>query len=580
MKSDEQEMKRNNRGEPSGHIDWKYCFICQNKNKPPDNTTDAGLQTLCANLTEFWELGELDLPWEQMVTVTNDDGTPDLYSSIKDKARFHQKCKNGYDKQKISRIRAKRNRIEDAELPRRTVTRSSTVKHSLGDKFCAICGEVDDQVNLHAAGTLHANEDKVDKLHNNDLTIRWKSMAIKVGNDRLLTILSSGDTESNELFYHGHCNVAMWNECVAIDANKRSSDISWKKAQAFQSVLTYVIEKLTDDPDISLPVKELNELYVDNLKDLGIEKQCQTTKFAKKLVSSIPNLVSTTVKSKLYVLRSQKVDELVSSHVQCPDTYLASLQTIVHPIRVEIGKLENSFAGNFDSSSQISSVPKILLLLIMLLIDGCTSKKPSQEALTISQMITYHAKIKRKSYKNPRHRKFQETPVMIYTGLKIYFLTRSKTLIDSLSKIGQSISYDRVLEVTKILYQNLHQAYIKHGCFFPRILRKNLFSVWLKDNIDVNPKANFAKSSYHGTSSSMIQFATEDEKGEEFQTGKFDSNVSGSKNWFPFHLITQRLKICMRKRTPRKYGPQKVQTSKISKISKNLKLQLVMKSPG
>ena len=31
-------------------------------------------------------------------------------------------------------------------------------------------------------------------------------------------------------------------------------------------------------------------------------------------------------------------------------------------------------------------------------------------------------------------------------------------------------------------------------------------SLRVKDNIDVNPKANFNKSSYHGTSSSIIQF--------------------------------------------------------------------------
>ena len=269
------------------------------------------------------------------------------------------------------------------------------------------------------------------------------------------------------------------------------------------------------------------------MKELGIEEQCQTTRFAEKLVSAIPNLVTSTVSSRLYVLRSEKVDELVSSHVKCPDTYLASLQKITHPIRVAISKLENSFDGHFDGSSQISSVPKIFLLLIMLLIDGCASMTPSQEALSVAQLITYHAKINQKGHKKQRHKKFQETPLMIYTGLKVFFLTRSRKLIDGFFKIGLSVSYDRVLEVTKIMYQNLHQAYTTHGCFFPRILKKKLFSVWLKDNVDVNPKANFAKSSYHGTSSSMIQFVTKEEKGEDIPHDKFDSKVTpGSKKLY------------------------------------------------
>ena len=174
----------------------------------------------------------------------------------------------------------------------------------------------------------------------------------------------------------------MWNECNKIDAAEKSNSITWKKAQAFHSVVTNFIEQA--DSEISIPVKESNQLYIENLKELGMEEHCQTTRFAERLVNSITNLVSSTVNSKLYVLRSEKVEELVSSHVKCPDSYLRSLQVIAHPIRVAISKLENSFNGNFDGSSQVGSVPQILLLLIMLLIDGCTSMKPSQEALSVA----------------------------------------------------------------------------------------------------------------------------------------------------------------------------------------------------
>ena len=359
-------MKRKNDGRRKV-IDWKYCFICQSRKILPDNTTDTGLQTLCANLTEIWELGELDLEWESMATVMNDDGKPDLYASIKDKTQFHQKCKNGYDKQKINRILAKRKKQnQNRENSAKPVTRSSIPKKDFGAPFCAICGEEDDENNLHAAGTLHATKVDVDTSHNDALTTKWKSMAIKVGNEGLLNLLSSGDTSCNELFYHGQCNVEMWNECSRIDANQKSTDMAWRKAQAFHSVITNVIEKMMDDPDTSIPVKELNQMYVENLKEIGMDEQCQTTRFADRLVNSVPNLVSTTVNGQLYVLRSQKVEELVSCHVKCPDTYLASLQAIAHPIRVAIDKLENSFTGHFDSSSQIKSVPKLLLLLIRL----------------------------------------------------------------------------------------------------------------------------------------------------------------------------------------------------------------------
>ena len=104
-------MKRTSRGK-NKHVDWRYCFICQNKRSPPDNTTKESLKTLCSNLTQIYELGELDLEWELIATVMDDDGKPDLFASIKDKARFHRICTKKYDKQKINRIRAKKIQIK------------------------------------------------------------------------------------------------------------------------------------------------------------------------------------------------------------------------------------------------------------------------------------------------------------------------------------------------------------------------------------------------------------------------------------------------------------------------------------
>ena len=113
-----------------------------------------------------------------------------------------------------------------------------------------------------------------------------------------------------------------------------------------------------------------------------------------------------------------------------------------------------------------------------------------------------------------------------YVGLKIFDTTRSHKLIDDLYHVGLSVSYDRVLELTKTFYEEWRQSYIIHNCFSPRILRKSIFSVWLKDNIDVNPKANFNKSSYLGTSSSIIQFRATNDEGQEFPPIPSTGNTS------------------------------------------------------
>ena len=112
-----------------------------------------------------------------------------------------------------------------------------------------------------------------------------------------------------------------------------------------------------------------------------------------------------------------------------------------------------------------------------------------------------------------RHAKTHETPMMIYIPLKIYSVTRSRNLIDMLFNLSFCISYDRILEITKSIYENLCESYENKKFFFPNILKMGLLTVMLKDNIDLNSKSNFIQWYYHGTSRSMIQFKTNENEG-------------------------------------------------------------------
>ena len=176
-------------------------------------------------------------------------------------------------------------------------------------------------------------------------------------------------------------------------------------------------------------------------------------------------------------------------------------------------KQENKFTGSFSNSCQVQSIPKTVLALTSALIDGemTSSNQPSQEALSVARIIVSQMRrpSKRKArLKKPtrrRHNLKQETPLLQYIGLKIFYTSRSRQLIEDLYHVVLSVSYDWVLELIKMFYKELQGLFIEHSCFFPRILKKFLVTIWLKDNIDVNLKANFNKSSYHGTSSSIAQ---------------------------------------------------------------------------
>ena len=166
------------------------------------------------------------------------------------------------------------------------------------------------------------------------------------------------------------------------------------------------------------------------------------------------------------VLFDDKVQELIVNYVQSPDEFYATLQKVVHPIRSDIMKQESKFTGSFSNSCQVQSVPKTVLALTSALTDGemTSSNQPSQEALSVPQVIISQIRIpsKRKArLKKPTrrwHNLKQETPLLQYIVLKIFYTSRSCQLIEDLYHVGLSVSYDRVLELIKMFYEEVWRS--------------------------------------------------------------------------------------------------------------------------
>ena len=93
---------------------------------------------------------------------------------------------------------------------------------------------------------------------------------------------------------------------------------------------------------------------------------------------------------------------------------------------------------------------------------------------------------------------------------------RSCNQLDHFFHLETCVPYDRVLKITKNIYENLCLSYFSHSCWFANILKTVLLTVLLKDNIDLNARSNFVSSHYHGTSISSIQFVTEHNTGLDF----------------------------------------------------------------
>lgn len=109
-----------------------------------------------------------------------------------------------------------------------------------------------------------------------------------------------------------------------------------------------------------------------------------------------------------------------------------------------------------------------------------------------------------------RHNRNRETPLPTYIRLRIYAETRSRSLIDEMSKMRLPTSYDRVMSISTDVANSVCSHFEKDSVVCPPKLRKDLFTSGALDNINHNPGATTAKDSFHGTAISPVQHCTSD----------------------------------------------------------------------
>ena len=138
----------------------------------------------------------------------------------------------------------------------------------------------------------------------------------------------------------------------------------------------------------------------------------------------------------------------------------------------------------------------------------------NQPALTIAQLLQYNCYARRRTIKQERKNKSRETPVAIYTGLAIHSKTRSLDVVETMYKLGLSVSYDRILSISTSLGNAVCDHYHEQNV---------VFTTAAVDNIDHNPSSTTAQDSFHGTGISMFQNITSEKKGCAQQTSPSES---------------------------------------------------------
>ena len=187
---------------------------------------------------------------------------------------------------------------------------------------------------------------------------------------------------------------------------------------------------------------------------------------------------------------------------------------------------KSKFNGNFDEQCIDDSISPKLLQFVCMIEHGVDIKSQlrfgaSKTDLAMAQLLQYNCYGRCRNEKaTQRHSKDRETPLPVYIGMSIYARTRKRHFIEILHDRGISVSYDRVLEISAQLEEAVVTKYVQDGVVCLPRLRKKLFTTSAFDNIDHNPTATTASTSFHGTSISIIQHPSADNRGEIYEPFK------------------------------------------------------------
>eukprot|EP00058_Branchiostoma_floridae_P021206 XP_002606696.1 hypothetical protein BRAFLDRAFT_72537 [Branchiostoma floridae] len=354
------------------------------------------------------------------------------------------------------------------------------------------------------------------------LNKRVNDCATTLKDGRLLKILSGGDVVAQELKYHPACLTSLYNRERAYLRNVEQREQSQKQdvyPLAFSELVTYIVEtKLSFEGPTIFKLADMVNLYKQRLQQLGMETpDVNCTRLKDKLLAELPELEAHKKGRDVLLAFRKDVGFSLSQASNYTDAMtLAKAATI---LRRHMLDHKFSFEGTFHEGIE-NAIPPSLLQFVGMIEHGADIKSQlrfgaSKSDLAIAQLLQYNCYTRYKEGASThRHSKDRETPFPIYMGMSIYAKTRKKLLVNMLHDHGLGISYDRVLEISAQLGDASINRYIEDGVVCPHALRRGLFTITAMDNIDHNPTATTATTSFHGTSISAFQLPTEGNQGE------------------------------------------------------------------
>lgn len=503
--------------------DWSKCVICQEhieeKLECPANSSrrdsGAGYKSFSQNVTLFHEMKTLPVP---LNLGRLDEGSGIDETLMHNKASWHKSCRCKFNTTKLKRAEKRKVEVTANYVSDQRYTRSKTDTGS-GSSICFFCDETLSDDEHREASTL-------------ELDSKVRKCALFLEDQSLLAKLSTGDMIAIEAKYHPRCLTELYNRVRGKERKQKSDHRTddMLNSIALAELVAY-IEESRQDAELSpvFKLKDLVSLYTSRLNQLGadIDKRVNSTSLKERILINIPDLQAHTKGREVILVFESDIGHAINRACnQSCDNEAMIMSKAASIVRKELFEMRSSakeFNGNFSHDCQGSSVPHSLLALVSMIHEGPSIKDQTRQvssssALSVSQIIAFNTvKYKRDKATSStiRHSRTQETPLPIYLGLLLHAHTRKKELIDKLSHLGLSVSYDRVLRISSDLANGVCKRFEDEGAVCPPNLRSNLFTTAAVDNIDHNPSSTTATDSFHGTGISLFQHPDADNTGED-----------------------------------------------------------------
>lgn len=356
------------------------------------------------------------------------------------------------------------------------------------------------------------------------LNKRLNDCAKTLNDGRLLKVLSGGDVIAQELKYHSACLATLYNRERAFLRNvekMKQSENQDVYPLAFSELVTYIVEtKSSSEGPAIFRLADMLNLYKQHLEQLGLQTpDVNSTRLKDKLLAEIPGLEAHKKGRDVLMAFQKDVGFALSQASDYSDAM--TLAKAAKILRRHMLEHKSSFDGTFYEGCIEDSIPPSLLQFVGMIEHGADIKSQlrfgaSKSDLAIAQLLQYNCYARYKEGASThRHSKDRETPFPVYMGMSVYAKTRKRMLVETLHDHGLGISYDRVLEISAQLGDAAVNKYSEDGVVCPQVLRRGLFTITAMDNIDHNPTATTATTSFHGTSISAFQHPTKDNQGED-----------------------------------------------------------------